>query len=131
MITDLAADTIARLRRLLNALRNHIVSNEIVAGRASRSFLDQINAALVITTNANPLIEQATSHHTGACCAYHYCRSCGDHVSGYNANESLIKHRPQARGAKWWVACDNADCEHAYGEVLGEQLPKWIEQKIP
>jgi hypothetical protein len=35
----------------------------------------------------NPLMEAAAAdRHVGKCCANRFCRTCGSHVSGYNAN---------------------------------------------
>jgi hypothetical protein len=76
----------------------------------------------------NPLIDQAASDRHGDCCKNQYCMACGAHVSGYNANASLIAMRPEAEkeGWDWWVACDNADCAHAYGEGVFQSNPDWI-----
>jgi hypothetical protein len=78
----------------------------------------------------NPLIETAgKDRHDGDCCASNYCRVCGMHVSGYNANWALIEQRPEAAKEDWWIACDNGDCEHAYGEELFQGLPEWVEDR--
>jgi hypothetical protein len=79
--------------------------------------------------NLNPLIEQAKAdrHPDDAnCCKNNVCRTCGAHVSGYNANASLRAARPEAND-DWWMACDNADCVHAYGEEQGvSNSPDWV-----
>ncbi len=80
----------------------------------------------------NPLIEQAASERHGddaTCCKDNYCKDCGAHVSGYNANAQLISYRPEAETWDWWIACDNADCKHAYGEGLFQFLPDWVEDR--
>jgi hypothetical protein len=81
----------------------------------------------------NPLIEQAgTDRHPddANCCKDNVCLTCGAHVSGYNANSALRAARPEAANSDWWVACDNADCVHAYGEDQGvSNSPDWISRK--
>ncbi len=77
----------------------------------------------------NPMIRQCVEDRHGECCADQYCRTCGAHVSGYNANESVIAIRPEAAGEDWWIACDNADCEHAYGEGLFQLTPEWVDKR--
>src|ERR1039458_8463232 len=76
----------------------------------------------------NELIEQAKADWHTECCLDHSCRSCGAHVSTYNANQPFVNYRPEAEIWDWWVACDNADCEHAYGEGLFQCLPSWIKK---
>jgi hypothetical protein len=76
----------------------------------------------------NPLIEQAkTERHKN--CDYLICKSCGANVSTYNANWPFIKHRPEADEWDWWAACDNANCEHAYGEGYFQTKLKWTTSK--
>jgi hypothetical protein len=80
--------------------------------------------------NLNPLMEQAKAdrHPDEAnCCKDNICKTCGAHVSGYNANAALRAARPEAEHEDWWMACDNADCVHAYGEGQGvNNWPDWI-----
>jgi hypothetical protein len=80
--------------------------------------------------NLNPLMDQAKAdrHPDDAnCCKDNICKTCGAHVSGYNANEALRAARPEAEHEDWWMACDNADCVHAYGEGQGvSHWPDWI-----
>lgn len=63
------------------------------------------------------------------CCRDNYCKVCGSHVSGYNANSATIAARPEAAREDWWIACDNADCAHSYGEGLFQELPDWVTKK--
>ena len=81
---------------------------------------------LTVKIAPNSLIEIAASDRHDTCCAAQKCRACGSHVSTYNANGPLIGARPEASEWDWWVACDNADCEHAYGEGLFQELIEWI-----
>lgn len=74
----------------------------------------------------NPLIEQAAKDRHDKCCASNVCADCGSHVSGYNANQSVIDRRPEAAEWNWWLACDNADCPRAYGEGLFQDWPEWV-----
>jgi hypothetical protein len=74
----------------------------------------------------NPLIELAGSERHQGCCTDHACKSCGSPVSTYNANDPLVKQRREAEGWDYWCACDNADCEHAYGEGMFQDKPDWV-----
>ena len=77
----------------------------------------------------NPLIATAAEDRHIHCCQNQFCRACGSHVSGYNANEPLIAARPEGAKWDWWLACDNADCPNAEGEGLFQELPDWVETR--
>lgn len=82
----------------------------------------------------NPLMDQAAADRhqdDSECCKHNFCRACGAHVSGYNANGDVIAVRPEAIEWDWWIACDNADCEHAFGEGLFQTTPDWVEERKP
>jgi hypothetical protein len=80
-----------------------------------------------MVTDTNPLFELAAKdRHTEDCCSRQRCGVCGCHVSTYNANASVIAQRPEADDWDWWVACDNANCEHAYGEGLFQNPIGWV-----
>ena len=78
----------------------------------------------------NPLMTQADiDRHKFNCCKDQTCRECGSHVSGYNCNDVLLSMRPEAKDWDWWLACDNADCQHARGEGLFQRKPDWVLKK--
>lgn len=77
----------------------------------------------------NKLIRRATEDRHTSCCADQFCKVCGSHVSTYSANAALIGQRPLAKDEDYWIACDEADCDHAYGEPLGQDSPDWITRK--
>jgi hypothetical protein len=77
----------------------------------------------------NNLLEKAARDHHTICCINQYCVLCGFHVSGYNCNADLISERPEAADWDWWLACDNAECIHSYGEGLFQIYPDWVIQK--
>lgn len=79
--------------------------------------------------NNNPLIVQAAKDRHGECCLNQFCKDCGSHVSGYNCNSDLVAFRPEAIEWDWWMACDNADCKHAYGEGIWQDDPDWVGNK--
>ena len=74
----------------------------------------------------NPMIELADRDRHTHCCLDQFCKVCGAHVSTYNANTHTVIQRPEAAEWDWWVACDNAECEHAYGEGLFQDEIEWI-----
>jgi len=74
----------------------------------------------------NPLIVQAADDRHSACCAKQICTTCGSHVSTYNCNNSLCAARPEAANQDWWIACDNAECKHAYGEGVDQGGVVWV-----
>jgi hypothetical protein len=45
------------------------------------------------------------------------CSACGAPVSSYLSTSAFHTLRPEARSCVDWVACDNADCVHAYGSA--------------
>lgn len=77
----------------------------------------------------NELIEKAASCRHDECCKNQFCLECGSHVSTYNCNTDLVAQRPNAASWDWWVACDNAECEHAVGEGLFQDPPDWLADK--
>jgi hypothetical protein len=82
-----------------------------------------------MTYPQNKLITEVADQRHDACCAKEFCRACGAHVSGYNANSPLVRMRPEAKGWDYWAACDNAACEHAYGEGFFQNNPDWVETR--
>lgn len=75
----------------------------------------------------NPLIAAAApDRQATATRANDACLDCGAHVSTYNCNRSLIAERPEGAREDWWQACDNADCEHAYGEGIFQSDADWV-----
>jgi hypothetical protein len=77
----------------------------------------------------NSLLEKAARDLHIICCINQFCSLCGSHVSGYNANESVINERPEADAWDWWLACDNADCVNSYGEGIFQGRPDWVIEK--
>lgn len=79
-------------------------------------------------TAQNPLLIDAASyrhppHDDGK---RYCCKACGENVSVYNCNPGFVFHRPDAEEWDWWMACDNAACEHAHGEGKFQELPDWV-----
>lgn len=75
----------------------------------------------------NPLLHQAAENRHTKCCQNRYCLRCDAKVSTYNCNDPVVAVRPDAAGWDWWAACDNADCENAFGEGEFQEMPEWIE----
>ena len=74
----------------------------------------------------NPLIEQAASDRHERPLRFRTCKVCDSNVSSYNCNPTLVKLRPEASAWDWWYACDNGNCEHAYGEGYFQAKPDWV-----
>jgi len=79
-------------------------------------------------TKPNPLIAQAAEDWLDN---DHKCFVCGSTVSVYachplETSGDIIKYRPEAVEEDWWVACDNADCAHAYGQGTTQWGVSWV-----
>ena len=97
------------------------------AGAASGRATGRTNLETAMTPNPLMTLAAIDRHSDDAtCCANNFCRACGSHVSGYTCNANVIAQRPAAAEWDWWQACDNADCEHAYGEGLFQFQNDWV-----
>jgi hypothetical protein len=79
-----------------------------------------------MNTNSLVMLAAVDRHHRPIA---RRCKCCGSTISTYNANPSLVALRPEAVNWDWWAACDNADCEHAYGEGYFQDPLDWIDRR--
>jgi hypothetical protein len=56
------------------------------------------------------------------------CKSCGNEVSEYLCNQSLLKLRPESCNWDYWVSCGNILCKNHYGSGVFQQNPDWVEK---
>jgi hypothetical protein len=79
----------------------------------------------------NPLVQEAADFHHVEPGTEITCKACGSHVTWYDCNEEpkFFALRPEAIGWHWWLACDNGDCQHAYGQSIWQYYPDWVDAK--